>query len=350
MSVKHVLLAAAAIAMASPVLAQSGPLAVNSLTGTFRNPNVNGVFPGYVNGVAQEWSARYGQFGAEFAQTSWVDSLTIHQYSADDRKPIKTCEVWANGVYLGDVTLADAYQQTVDFTAYDWYRPILANYMTLVVKSHYTDGHAGASDAGLVSYSFNGTATGAVEVNLNQSAVRTTNAVTYTGGWTPADTGPWGWDVVRNGSLFTTHRDASPDTGYVYCNHNVSDMSVTVWYDAPQSIGSIGLAVAGGEQYGDRDLPYYVTVIGSEDGQEAIIDLNGWLTQYNRYDLPEAFAAGTEFLTILYPNHSSDWGWGGDSNYCLIEFQAFAGKVVPIPEPLTMSLLVLGGLALWRRK
>ena len=84
------------------------------------------------------------------------------------------------------------------------------------------------------------------------------------------------------------------------------------------------------------------------------IEMNTWMTQYNRYNLSEEFAGGTDFLTITFPaSDSGQWNhlYPSWPIVGLVEFQAFAGQVVPtIPEPATMTLLALGGLAVLRRR
>jgi hypothetical protein len=115
---------------------------------------------------------------------------------------------------------------------------------------------------------------------------------------------------------------------------------LTVQYDEPEWITSIGLAMA--TQKADRDLPKYVTLL--YDGGEEDIWLSGLENRmpYGRYWLDQPVT--TSFLTLQFPEGSDTTAWylGGDINYGVVEFQAF------VPEPTTgaMLLLALVGAAL----
>jgi len=123
------------------------------------------------------------------------------------------------------------------------------------------------------------------------------------------------------------------------------------------TLGSIGLGFAG--EGTDRALPDYVTVIATlEGGGTAEMNIGitkewvdgAWVTpakltdvlQYARYALDDTFVNVTS-LTLKFTMPSTTYNYLG-----ITEFQAFVAR--PIPEPATMSLLVLGGLALLRRR
>ena len=127
-------------------------------------------------------------------------------------------------------------------------------------------------------------------------------------------------------------------------------------YTTGQSIGSVGLGFAG--DAGDRITPDTVTIIatffdperapveltinikeGLVDGEKVYTDIS----QYARYDLDARFV-DVETLTLKIVMPSGNYGYLG-----VTEFQAFRYDW-PIPEPATITLLALGGLAMLRRR
>jgi len=149
---------------------------------------------------------------------------------------------------------------------------------------------------------------------------------------------------------------------------NNSDMkqSLTVYFDNENDldedkpiIGSIALAMAA--DHVDRVAPRWVR-IEANGGQYAIITLDPNNLLYNVYDLKDANTGlafvNVEYLEISFPvsadANNPDWtndyfrhdNMAGTRLFGIAEFQAFAGTV---PEPATMTLLALGGLAMLRR-
>ena len=122
--------------------------------------------------------------------------------------------------------------------------------------------------------------------------------------------------------------------------------SVTVFYNDPQDVGIVGIALFGGS---DSVAPRWVEIT-DDKGETVRVFIDETLTFYNRYELPNGGFFGTQSLTITFPTPSddriNDWYHSG-GYYGLTEFQAFGPK---IPEPMAMSLLVLGGAALLRRR
>ena len=253
--------------------------------------------------------------------------------------------------------------------------PVTATWLTLMpVKT--LGGSTSINRAGFTSISFNGptasTFTGLGNLNLDQRITASCNR--YDGTASYGDTG-----TVLNNVLYTKGTGAGDglhwDIRYnnETANHHWSggERSVTVFYDGgPEAIGSVGLSF-GGNNGGIIPKWFYVTGSG---GQMLKVDVNPMMAQYNRYYEGENAAGeivsfesvfpATDWLKITFPptlEKNPDltgptvdataasnryWVLGNSYGFTLTEFQAFA----PIPEPATMSLLALGGVALLRRR
>ena len=71
--------------------------------------------------------------------------------------------------------------------------------------------------------------------------------------------------------------------------------------------------------------------------------------QYARYDLDDSFVGVKSLSVTVFAD--GPWMDPSGSIFGLTEFQAFSNRLpVIVPEPATMSLLALGGLALLRRR
>jgi len=340
------------------------------------------------SGIAQPGQTRNDRFGAEFGGACLVESVTVTQLNTfglydrgvnrdDDnsRAQINKVNVYADGFYVGYFTLTPYStleepfgDQTMQFATDLLDRrdgktgAIRATWLTFAVASVHAPLPGGTANYNIgVTYSFTGQSDPAANnlANLNQGLAG---------------------DVTVNGSAFAHNIPKVVDgllTSNVLVGGNYNDteavfwqdphsrneeMSLTVSYgafDGPVIVESVGIALAGDA---DRLAPKWVIVEGSQ-GQWAKIDMDGDQIQYNRYVLPANFGP-TESLTLYFPTQWSidrfgltnvsagDW-WGvtGSNDYVgLLEFQSFGYVYDPVPEPATMTLLVLGGVALPRRR
>ena len=303
-----------------------------------------------------------GRFGAEFAGPTVVESFSILQ---DTAYCIKDLDVYADGQFIGTVTMTNTgynVTQTVHFADFNDGNgkpmQIEATWVTLVV----TSSHATNPGAWWKNITFYGDPATTTQVNLNKGIANSNISVTG-----PIASGYMGvLNRVVDGNLTNTS-NASGSLGdaiaWVANPGNTDDCSLTIRYNSVQeTIGSVGIALGGtSEAY---YAPKWVTIRGETaagDIVSANITLNADLILYNRYDLPEGFD-NIVGLTIAFPltSDTDQWYTSFDSTFnpetstfrfALAQFQAFGDTIAPrIPEPATMSLLVLGGLALLRRR
>jgi len=291
-------------------------------------------------------------------QAAWVDGYL---------RGVSGFDVYANGKFLGKIALdnTDVLQPNVPIWAVDKNGALVldrngepmpititANWLTLVPTGMYGVVNSN-TESGVTQFYFNGTpCTGPFEVNRNLSTANGGSRVSTSS--TPLDLGSVA--AALDGQLFsdTTGR------GSLWKNNNLNSTpdSLTVTYDQPMDVLSVGIALLVDDN--NRRIPKEVYVSGfTRDGDWVTqpISLDHPLTYYNRYDLETALF--TSSLEIAFPAASDSSKWWSDAQgwYGLAEFQAF-GHVTPgasyafigVPEPMTMSLLMLGGVALLRRR
>jgi hypothetical protein len=370
------------LAVAGPA-AGGAKLSITSLTGGIyesdRGPlGTYAPFKGLdVSGVANN---SYG-LGVSFAGQTVVESLTIIQFRDNwQRRMIDQFDVYANGELVGMVRLQndptlphgtgkkEFNEQTVPILGLDGVTPITltATWITLVLNTQHS-----ASDArsAIEDFWFNGTPcdTSNYETNLNlhKEFTPTNN---YTGG---GHGGHGPGSVVLDGNLHSAAVNGR--SMFWVSDDGQSEQSFTVHYGSAQPVvGSVGISFLSG--HGDRNIPKWVIISDSHDNYIKI-DVDPMMFQYNRYDqgwLVDAdgtllgdemvcfddYFTDTTSLKLTFPRWNdlaNNW-WTNSSNaYGLTEFQAFAERVpdamwAPIPEPATMTLLALGGLAMLRRK
>jgi len=357
---KRLLSAVAVVSLfASPVLAGTALTASDGLL------SLTGMSPGYVTGAAFPGSDSNGLpklpngnpgsglFGAVFAVPTMVDTFVINQSFdiSGNRMVIKEVAVFADGEYVETITVpyGEGPQKAVltkTVSAVQW---------NFVALSQHTDKGQGDSNGLLVGFSVEGTrgdlSTFAND-NLHYDYVNGRARVDVISLTTPAHGGSGSGAV--NGRL----NDDYGGGGGVIWDKNAGAASLTVQYKTEELpyIGSVGIALTA-DHYYDRSAPKWVTISGGVGNQtlcSETVFLDQGFTQYGRYELTDAEWAKNqvEWLTITFPDatNTSDWyylasSWGA----CLSEFQAFAHPN-PIPEPATMTLLALGGLAILRRR
>ena len=318
-----------------------------SRTGGFNSPGVfsDDVY-GYVYGpvgpaIGMSPSAGRGYFGAQWDGPVEVYTLELTQFAdtgTDRKRP------WVLHAYTGPTTYVEielAYTQ--DWQKLDFVEllggPILASnsYLVLAVQSMH-DGNAD-TNFGVITYNFTAKAVGEADVNYNVLPGVTASMNN------PLIHAP---EKTIDGQIAAVGTGTSP-----YWTRNAAaerDM-LKVTYDPanlPETVGSIGLGFAGDAH--TRDLPKWVD-IGDGTRTERIY-ISEVSTQYCRYELSAPFLSPA-YLTVTMPPadgtsaDAANWWIFNDANYGITEFQAFA---TAIPEPVTMTLLTLGGLTLLRRR
>jgi len=320
-----------------------------------------------VSSTALPGSAKAGRFGVAFDGLSVVDSFTFEQGAVGNCRWIKTLQVYADGQYLGDITLDNIAPapgqnrvETIHFADY-FDAAVRARYITFVMTEQWFYDSVGTklepndySNVGPIGLTFTGTQ---VEVDCNIHLDASVVASVYPG--VPSQY-PWPGSVgsLVDGILYSSDNSG----GFSWGRDTTPEMSVTVEYTSLQSVASVGIALYGGGQYVNCDVPKWVVISGSEEGQSETIYLDqlepgdAWNLQYNRFNLPASFAEGTMSLTITFPDNDPDNWWSYGSTNAgmqvtgLLEFEAFTTPTPIIPEPATMSLLALGGVALLRRR
>ena len=222
--------------------------------------------------------------------------------------------------------------------------PIIANnsYLMLAVQKMHPRWEGGGTDVNFPMnwYAFTATAIGPADVNYNrQTGVTATRTMGMSSD--PPGAAP---DLI-NGKIIDAEK-------YFTRGLNTTERDAfTVTYNPnalPEAINVIGLAFGTGDSP-SRDCPKWVTI--SDGVFTETIMISEVSTQYCRYELKHTFLNPAS-LTITMPPAAGDatdaanWWILGDKNYSVSEFQAF----YVVPEPLTMTLLAAGGLAMLRRR
>jgi len=317
-----------------------------------------------------------GGYGLAFDGPTTVTSFSVDAQPDDGggRRILPGFYVYANGQVAGYIDMDGTRDAQVDLPIWavnadrtlaldgnDQPIPvaITANWLTLVPKEGSAAlGMLAQTGAMQLGYSFHGTpyeSASPTETDLNVG-----KTVTASGG-----TGGGSASSIVTGNLASYHK-----TNELYWQVNGADNTgarwATVYYDEATDIGSVGIALFAGSD-GNRRAPVWVEIVGGtmdglgqeiETGRQAVI-LDDVLTYYNRYNITEPGFDGIDWLRIEFPdvtdeNDLANW-WSRSGVTGLTAFQAFAdpvslATVTAIPEPATMSLLILGGLALRRRR
>jgi len=348
------MLAVGVAALVFPAAGQVSPLSGTPIVGAYTSADAAW---GFLMPTGAGTTPGRG-FGMAFDALSDVWSLDIGQGivgAGYARNYVKQFDVWADGALVGYVPLADLErnQTNLPIYSYETNAPMTVKgvtWMTFVCTEIYKAGW----DAGglLQSFSVNGAPVAGADpvrpnLNLGQSY---TSSHTSGGGVTYYD-----GKTVTDGIL--THLGSAYSPLWNRGGLGSDPVSVTVSYgDERCDVGSVGIAFAAHE--GNRGAPRWVWISSDRhaeytDGVK--IDISDVLTYYNRYDLLEyienekdmKYFQGISELTITFPKADDAAAWyTTQSFFGLTEFQAFAPVV---PEPATMTLLALGGLALLRR-
>ncbi|MCL2700511.1 MAG: PEP-CTERM sorting domain-containing protein [Phycisphaerae bacterium] len=320
--------------------------------GAFNAPGNAGTL-GHVYGSVRPGNPLFGYFGAQWDGPVEVYTLSLTQlvdagrqrpdviYLYTDTNPENYIEINLAALW-GDGTTIQGKEQVIDLTAFNGGKPILANnsYLLMAVQTMHPGGND--SNFGVLSYGFEAKVAGDLDVNLNRLP-----------GSTATGTGSGGYAGLIDGRIH-----AIGDGNGIFWNRgNTDPNTVTVSYLEPQTIGSIGLGMAAGNA--DRDCPQWVDITATFANNSTAtqrIHLTKEMVSYGRYTLPDGPFVDAVKLTLTMPPGAGDeeamaanwWlnGRAADLNFGLTQFQAFA----PIPEPATMTLLALGGLAMLRRR
>ncbi|MCL2700510.1 MAG: PEP-CTERM sorting domain-containing protein [Phycisphaerae bacterium] len=298
---------------------------------------------GHVYGAVQPSNPYHGFFGAQWDGPVEVYTLSLTQlvdagrqrpdviYLYTDTNPANYIEIDLPATWWDETTIQGK-DMVIDLTAFNGGKPILANnsYLLMAVQTMHPGGND--SNFGVLSYGFEAIAAGPADVNFNRDAIDVEFVGAY---WN----NPW---RTNDGRVATYGSDT-----LTYWDREAPVNSLIVTYGEPQTIGSIGLALVGDAN--NRDCPKWVMIVPDGDLSRAQqIWIQEGMSAYGRYELPGGPMVGVTELTLLMPpgDDADAWVIRGDKYYGITEFQAFA----PVPEPATMTLLALGGLAMLRRR
>ena len=335
----------------------SVPIGSFNTTTPSSNASYGGSF-GFVSGPATTaWRPNFGFFGAQWDGPVEVSTITLNQFddTAQFRPLPKTVYAYTSTT-AAPIVIELPNNRTItqfDLTQFNGGKPILAenSYLMLAVQNYWSTGN---TNIGILSYGFGAQAVGPADVNVNlgaAAALSPSRLNTYSATWmndgmiaTVPDSTQWAeWN---NGAAFNSNAFWQRDEAAI----------VTMTYDDAVDIASIGLGLAAAGS--NRDCPKWVTIEAKLENGKTIsqpVPLNPNLTQYGRYDLDIPLFDVVQLKLIMPPDdavgianggESANWKVNDTRNYGITEFQAFA----PVPEPATMVLLVLGGLAMPRRR
>ncbi|MCL2700727.1 MAG: PEP-CTERM sorting domain-containing protein [Phycisphaerae bacterium] len=358
-----------AVAVAAIGFSAHAATLTGNLTGGYNNPGWAGQGnPGLINGAAKAGDASGGRLGIEFAGPTLVESFTIAQVDEGGRRRIALLDVYADGQYIGQIELTDTCAaQTVYFADFG-IENLQATWLTLVVPNVTGSLHGnGDPNGGPAGFSFGGTAY--VSADPSNDVYRNLNAGIKASNITVVNTLTGAYNGAAARETLTDGKLLAADTSNVFWQRGEfvhfdagqaeKEHALTIAYDAAQTVASVGIAFAGDK---GRDIPRWVVISGYNSTTDTLyserIDFDvednptlALLIQYGRYDLPTVFE-DVDWLKLTFPPSdgtsadAANWWLNGDQNFGVVEFQAFG----VIPEPATMTLLALGGLALLRRR
>ena len=324
-----------------------------TMIGALHYPNYQGSGAiGYIDPwyEATRPPSRCAQFGVMWDGPVEISSFTLTQAPDDIRQRPHWISLYISPTEcIGTFELADTQDaQTITFP------PVLAkNAYVMVVVENRGDDYPSAlwrednttsgnyASWGVMDCTFAATPKwpgGIADVNVNLTA-------TISSSRGPDYSAVSGFGCLADGVIVNTDYLETP---FWYWAQSGA-LELTATYATAQAIGSIGLGFVG-DPY-DRAYPEYVDVYVTYDDNSTSdwihIPLDGFaFTQYWRYEFDAPFE-NVQSLTVVLPT-GVDGAWQGtDSFFGLTEFQAFAPRV---PEPATMALLTLGGLAMLRRR
>jgi len=302
------------------------------------------------------------EFGMIFNVPTDVVSVNFLQGSGlgPGRSHWKKIDVYADGQLVGYIDNLPKVQDHTNLAIYSYETdaPTVlegVTWVALVFRDSWGDG--AINTAGLLNgFSFNGTPVadaGPVNVDVNLGKTYTSSHQSGSGVYSYSPTAVTNGSLMpAEGTLWERSSLGTDDRVSLTVNYGVDEDGEKIRYDMDR----VGIALASTDP--NRIAPRWVWISSDKDAPVQIF-LDDALAFYNQYDLPAGGFLGINTLTITFPKpyevYEVDEQWvsawyNSYQNYFgLTEFQAF-GSLTPIPEPATMSLLALGGLAMLRRR